>query len=129
MENQIESSKSMLKIAGIIAIVGSIIAMFYAFLLPGIASLIFSILLLNYGKLSSSEFLKKKNTILFFGIWLLPFGSIIGGILVLIAWSKIPSENEATQTNMMSLEKAFELKEKGAISEEEFNRIKNNSLK
>jgi len=133
MQNsQLQDARKMLGYAQIFGIIGGVVAMFYTFFVGGIIGIVLAIILGNYRKLSDEELAQKKTTILIFGLIMLILTTLIGGIFALVAYSKIPDAATVAaqpQSNMMSLEKAFDLKEKGAISQEEYDKIKSQSLK
>ena len=103
-----------------------------------IISIIAAVKLSAFGKYSDQEFIENKGTLLFWGILTL-ITSLIGGIFTLIAYSSIPNGDVAATTSTSSattvnnnepdsdltIEKAFELKKAGALTDEEFQQIKN----
>lgn len=134
MENQnLNTARTLTKIGAIIGILaGAAWIISFIGILWGAATLIGGILLLKYNKYSDTQFVEKRTPLLIWGILFL-FTTILGGILLLVAYFtsniNIRQEKEKTElSGFTNLEKAYELKEKGVLSDEEFNKIKQKSL-
>lgn len=136
----IKTAKALLTAGSIVAIVvGALWCFSIIGILWGVPLIIGGIILLGYRKLSDELFITKRNVMLGWGIFFI-FTTLVGGILVIIAYitsnvdtnkqiiEEIKETNETEISNYDTIEKAFELKEKGIISEEEFQAIKKKHL-
>lgn len=99
----------------------------------GVLDIVGSIYILKNLKMSDEELRENARMILVWGIIFLFTTWIIGGILLIISYILIvyneDEKKENKKRNISSndfseIEKAFELKEKGIITEEEFEKIK-----
>ena len=138
----IRSARTFQKIGFIFVIIGAIVDVFlipetfgFAIILS-IISIIGAVKLSAFGKYNDQEFVENKGTLLFWGILTL-VTSLLGGIFTLVAYSALPngetpaataSSSNNTADSGLSIEKAFELKKAGALSDEEFQEIKNKIL-
>ncbi|MCC4371617.1 SHOCT domain-containing protein [Limosilactobacillus reuteri] len=143
----LSSARNFQKIGYIFVIIGAVVDLLlipetfgFAIILC-IISITGAVKLSAFGKYSDQEFVENKGTLLFWGILTL-ITSIVGGIFTLIAYSSIPngevtattSTSSATTANNnepdngLTIEKAFELKKAGALTDEEFQQIKNKYL-
>ena len=146
----LSSARNFQKIGYIFVIIGAVIDVilipetFGLAIILCIVSITGAVKLSAFGKYSDQEFIENKGTLLFWGILTL-ITSIIGGVFTLIAYSSIPNgETVATTANTstssvttandnasgsgLTIEKAFELKKAGALTDEEFQQIKNKYL-
>lgn len=133
VRSEIDNAKTLAMAAGVVAIIAGII---WSFTMIGLLwswlDIIGGILLIRSKGFSDEKFATKSNGLLIFGLIFL-VTSLLGGILAILAYFKLNSvkkyiQPENQRTDFMSLEKAFELKEKGIISEEEFEKVKTKSL-
>ena len=105
----------------------------FAYILFGILEIAGGIFLIKYRNLNFENLRIKSNEILVWGIFLL-FTNFIGGIFALIAYYFLIREKEEKQkenflkNNIDEIERAFNLKEKGVISEREYENIKKRIL-
>lgn len=141
MQNQsIKTAKGLLTAGSIIGIViGACWTITIVGMLWGIPTLVGGILMLKHRNLSDEMFIKKRTPILVWGIIFL-FTTLVAGIFLISSYviSNINLEEEeiklaeektnAEILNYQNIEKAYELKEKGIISEEEFENIKKRHL-
>lgn len=123
-----QTAKTLVFAGAIASIVIGILVCFTLFLIPvGIVDIIGGIILLKYKDFTDEEFKAKGNTILTWGIILLIL-NLVGGICILIAYFLSVGENRVRKNSnideLMELEKAFELMQKGVITEEEYEKIK-----
>lgn len=131
MQSKLSTPKTLSFVASILVIVvGGLLCFSMIGILAGIIDILGGIFTLKFHNLSDQDFIAKRGTLLVWGIILL-LTSLLGGILLLVAYfqSNVQLQEDQPSENMMSLEKAFDLKEKGAITDEEYNRIKSHSLK
>ncbi|MBC8743395.1 SHOCT domain-containing protein [Lactobacillus sp. Marseille-P7033] len=137
----ISSARTFQKIGFVFVIIGAIVDVFlipetfgFAIVLS-IISIIAAVKLSAFGKYNDQEFIENKGTLLFWGILTL-VTSLLGGVFTLIAYSAIPngktsaaaSTSNSLADGGLSIEKAFELKKAGALSDEEFQQVKNKIL-
>lgn len=137
----ISSARTFQKIGFVFVIIGAIVDVFlipetfgFAIILS-IISIIAAVKLSAFGKYNDQEFIENKGTLLFWGILTL-VTSLLGGIFTLVAYSAIPngespaatSSSNNTADGGLSIEKAFELKKAGALSDEEFQQVKDKIL-
>lgn len=131
MNTNLNTARILLKIGSIIAIiVGIIWTITLVGILWGIPTLIGGIWLQKYNRFNDYQFVMNRTPILIWGIIFL-FTTVIGGILTIIAYaiSKIEYDSNSVEviiesSNKMSIEKAYELMQRGIISQEEFEQIK-----
>lgn len=137
----ISSARTFQKIGFIFVVIGAI---FDVILIPetfGLAiilciiSIVGAIKLSAFSKYNDQEFVENKGTLLFWGILTL-ITSLLGGIFTLIAYSSLPNEENSSASSSnsnatnsgLTIEKAFELKKAGALSDEEYQQIKDKFL-
>lgn len=137
----ISSARTFQKIGFVFVIIGAIVDVllipetFGFAIILSIISIIAAVKLSAFGKYNDQEFVENKGTLLFWGILTL-VTSLLGGIFTLVAYSAIPSGESPAATSTsnspadsgLSIEKAFELKKAGALSDEEFQQVKDKIL-
>lgn len=96
-----------------------------------LAGLIFSIIaivkLAKFSRYDDKQFMSQRSTLFIWGITTNFTSALLGGILTLVAYFALPATNVTGQLNNntpLTLEQAFELKEKGVLSDEEYGNLK-----
>ncbi|WP_414044955.1 SHOCT domain-containing protein [Macrococcus equi] len=133
VKKEMESAKTLAMAAGVIAIIAGIVWTFTGIgLLWAWLDVVGGILLIRSKGFTDEKFASKQTGILIWGLIFL-VTSLLGGVLAILAYFKLNSVKSYVNTqgvpNFMDLEKAHELKEKGIISETEFETIKQQSFK
>lgn len=135
MQNsQLQTAKTLSFIGAIVAIVlGALYCVTIVGIIMGIPMIVGGVLLLKFRDYSDDVFYEHRGALLGWGIFFL-FCTVIGGVLELIAYFQVNSyvSDGAEQRSAMdfsSVERAYDLKEKGVISASEFDDIKAAALR
>ncbi|QQK09092.1 hypothetical protein [Miniphocaeibacter halophilus] len=125
----INIAKTLTFIGAVIGIVGGVIMFFTVVgVIFGVVDIIGGVTLLKYKDFSDEEFKEKSNNILVWGIIFIFTAWVVGGICLLVAYFLAnyyeSARNNSNIDELMELEKAFELMQKGVITEEEYEKIK-----
>jgi len=121
--------KTLLKIAGIIAVVAGI---FWCFTIVGVVIGIFLIVggstMMGYANLSEEEIMKKKSSILGWSIFFI-FFTLIAGVLGLVFYLTMDKNIFQKRTDYITeIKKLDEIKKQGLITEEEYSAKKKKIL-
>ncbi|WKF84564.1 DUF5362 family protein [Lacticaseibacillus pantheris] len=135
MQNsQLQTAKTLSFIGAIVAIVlGALYCLTVLGIIMGVPMIVGGVLLLKFRDYSDDVFYEHRGALLGWGIFFL-FCTVIGGVLELIAYFQVNSyvSGGAEQRSAMdfsSVERAYDLKEKGVISASEFDDIKAAALR
>ncbi|KRM86417.1 SHOCT domain-containing protein [Lacticaseibacillus thailandensis] len=136
MDNsQLQTAKTLSLIGAIFAIVmGALYCLTIIGIILGIPMIIGGIYLLRLRHYNDDNFYAHRGAMLGWGIFFL-FCTLVGGVLELVAYfqvnNHVPAANVDARPTMSfsSVERAYELKEKGVISQAEFEDIKAAALK
>ncbi|RPF55170.1 SHOCT domain-containing protein [Abyssicoccus albus] len=130
---EMEAAKTLTFAAGVVAIIAGVIWCFTGVgLLWAWLDIIGGILFIRSKGFTDEKFASKSTGILVFGLIFL-VTSVLGGVLAILAYMKLSSAKQSNDQstgsgNVMDLEKAYELKNNGVISEEEFEMIKKKTI-
>ena len=137
-----DTARALQKVGFILVIIGTVIDAFFIPETFGLAliclilGVIAIVKLSKFNNYDDEAFIANKSTLLVWGLVALFFSFGIGGLLTVIAYVTTPdgqtaegqtASNEAVP-GPMSLEHAFDLKQKGALTDQEYEEIKKQIL-
>ncbi|WP_288762329.1 DUF5362 family protein [uncultured Lacticaseibacillus sp.] len=119
-------------------VVGALLTLSLIGAVVGVPIIIGGALLLKFRNATDEQFIEQRNTMLGWGIFFLIF-TVVGGVLELVAYvmagsadtEEFRAEHQKAQSadDFDDLERAAEMKEKGVLSETEYESLKERILR
>lgn len=129
MNNNMQIAKTLTFIGAIIGIVsGALWCFTLVGIIWGVPSIIGGVTLLKYRDYSDEEYRINSNNVLIWGIVFIFTSWLVGGVLLIVSYffanGYLGGKQDSHVDDLLELEKAFELLQKGVITEEEYEEIK-----